>query len=163
TYYSWNFVIPSFIRQAEALTQRDIGKWAAMQLGKHRGLQLSKYCLHADSVQLAEPEPNAPIAHELQLGGVAFVELAHRTEIVHYGTAREATFTVSMSHRQRPLVSAELRGVRLYEPEKGELAFERLPIEQEVPRQIREKLAFLDLPTLLDFSKAPQHISDMMD
>src|SRR5207249_3892862 len=162
TYYSWNFVIPGFIKQAEILTERDIGRLAAMQLQKHRTLSLSNYRLHADAATIVDPDPAAPDVHEIHLSGVAFLQLVHSTDVERYGTAREATITILQSRRQRPLVSAELRGVRTYTPEKGQYAeIERSVVEKEVPRTMRERLGFVDLPTLLDFEQAPHHMVDV--
>lgn len=163
TYYAWNFVIPRFIQRAEETTRQDIARVAATRLQKNKSLQYQKMSLHADQVQPLAPDPKRPGRQNLELRGVAFFEI-EGSQIAAQGTAEAATVHFDEGE-SLPAISADLWGVRTYNSLKAQyMEAEHQPLgPYTIPLPLRERLSYLDLPTLERYSRRPASMRDIAD
>ncbi|MCK6482908.1 MAG: LptF/LptG family permease [Phycisphaerae bacterium] len=161
TYYSWNYFIPHYIQAGEQIAGTDLARLASVHLQKNLALTFGRMVLHADRALPIEVEADQPLRQRLRLEGVAFLEL-DGTEIVSYGTARVATVMFDRTG-DHPQVSADLWDVRTYNARRGQYAAtEYQPLAPyTIPLSSRERVSFLDLPTLRSYARDPTQVKEV--
>lgn len=155
TFYSWNFLIPTFFIAAESITQADVARLVAARLAKTKSFEYSGVALHADVVEALTDDPQRPGLQHLRLGRVVMLRL-DRTSVQSYGTARVADIHFDRSATP-PEIRADLYDVRSYDANRAQYAeAAHQPLGPQVlPTTVRERISFQSLTTLLPYLRDP--------
>ncbi len=161
TFYFHNFVIPSFIRQIEAMASGSIDQYVHRELEMNKHLKVQDYAFHADDVQYI-PGENRRERGYLKIQGAAFIELEGEDAAL-FGTSPRAVIEFDKTGRL-PKVRALMYNVSMFDRTRlqyGQLAVQPIgPIEAPLPIEMKAK--WLDLPELLYYRHRPHELPELV-